>query len=643
MNSSESKTGRPAKRLRLASQRKGSTYFVVLSVAMIASAISIGALAIQTAQRRQSGLEHDYLTAGINCQSGIDFGLSEIQQFQTWRTKFPNNTDPDNPVFIGKGQGKMAWAITDPLDSQLDDNPADVVELTGIGIHGGSTRSFSLLGIPDERALDVLRTSLHASGDITVSGELVTGRGPVSCDGQLNVGLGVIYGPTEMSTIDVSNNAQATQLLSAPSKQMPSPLLFDIYSSMASHVDFAMLPTTNMIKNQTVGGSENPASGGVANPNGIYLIQVPPSTTLTIENSDIMGTLLIELLGDNSKLVFSTSVNWKPHFNQFPSMIVKANSDVGTNIEIRNVGAVASVGGTGVGGTGGTGPGSSGPGGGTAGAVGGATPGAIGGATGTGSGSSSIEIAGADAEPSGPSTEPIELLPGRLHGLFHVIRDTPTKNSPTTLVADKPTKACFVIDGDVDVEGPCHLIADPSMLSKPIVGYTSARDQGQLITNGNMNHGLRMWQPTMTDDAHATAELHLPAPGSYLEIVNRSSAAAGVAQDITRWLRSGETYVLKLDVLGNFSDSFKMVVEFETDSGLQKIVKTHALTSGVNNVALDFNPVWSGELHQARIVLCTSNSSDKFSINMVSIDDPRPNPTADLRFFTTTWRLNEVN
>lgn len=594
--------------LRGVSKRNGSTYLMVVAISVIVSAVSIGALSIEASIRKKSQIQHEMADAGALARSAVEYALMQINDDEQWRDALKTTQNGTYTSAVPLGNGKIAWQVVDPVDGLVENNRADVVKVYGKAETRLSKRALSLTAVPAGRPLDVLRTAIHATGGISIANEVSVGLGPISTDSAIEASDATLLGDAEANELKGTLEVDGSLLLSGLSKQMPSRELFGIYSTMSNEIDFANLATAGQIKDTIVNNSHNPS--GSTNAQAIYRIVVPANSTLTIENAKLDATLLVDLSGDGAKLNVASGVVWNPHAAKLPALIVYTEHDASTTVSINCTGTYTAI-----------------------------VQATAEAADGAGVGAGEVVDAGQGAlVPASPQT-------AEINGLVHVIRNGASQTSVTNLTATNRFTGCIVVEGEMAIHGHSEFVAMPDLLSYPPLGYTQARDASEMLSNSEMNNGLEMWQPTLSNEASGGADLDWIFSGvdNAIKVTNRMSAASGIQQDVTSWLTSGETYTLTgLAKLADVDGAISMVLECETDTGLVKNVVNQAVTTSETTLSATFTPVFSGTLIRARLLLCTREFSQDFYVYSAKIADTRTIKPGELLVFPTTWQIEPV-
>ena len=125
--------------VRRSASRQGSIYLAVMGVAMIVSIIGMASMQIARLQLKSAGNRQDLEEARLLSQSGVEFGLGNMDFFPNWRT----GREMTPPLVVGNGT--MTYAFDVDEDSNLTDNTNDPVRLLGIGRVGDAVYATSVL------------------------------------------------------------------------------------------------------------------------------------------------------------------------------------------------------------------------------------------------------------------------------------------------------------------------------------------------------------------------------------------------------------------------------------------------------------------------------------------------------------------
>ncbi len=302
--------------------RDGYLYVGVMLVAMIVGLIGLTSAHVGRLHLRSAIDASSAGQAAALASSAIEYALATIQNDDSWRTTYQDDTEyPATPMSMNGGT--WTWKLVD-VDGDLNDDDSDFVRIVGIGRDAGSTIVLSLTAYPTGAPLPVMDYALHSDGTITFDpGLTVTTDRSISSNGWIN-------GPPSSSIV---GNAVATLGLPLPvtgnatfgvaARRMPGSSVFDYYQTRGTSIAVTALPLSGgaRVLEQTV---LSPASNvyGSRNAGGIYIIDCQ-ALTVHIRDCRIAGTLLLLNAGAGSSV--SDSVVWEPILPGFPALLVSGS------------------------------------------------------------------------------------------------------------------------------------------------------------------------------------------------------------------------------------------------------------------------------------------------------------------------------
>jgi len=302
--------------------RGGTTYVVVLGVATIVSVLGMSGLMVSRLQYRQAVQSRDWTEAGDLALSAIELGILRISQDTSWRTNFTNNAEI-TPISFGNGT--LSFKLVDAAlglsggDGNLNNNTYDPVRLYGIGRVGSTTRVYSVLLVGDT-GLDVLRTCVATSGYLNNNVTSTALGGALSTNGLFTRGA-VVNGNVDAASVTGSAAINGILTTPATAKAMPDKTVFDGYMRLATPLTWAgSSGNWNMVA-PLLSATTNPFGAGT-NPNGIYYVNVPANSTLTIQVNHIKGTLVVDCQ-DKSKVDISQKIYWEPNRSDKPILLIR--------------------------------------------------------------------------------------------------------------------------------------------------------------------------------------------------------------------------------------------------------------------------------------------------------------------------------
>jgi len=306
------------------STRRGSIYLAVMGVAMIVSLIGMATMSIARLQLRSSQNLQNLEEAKAISQSGIEFGMGNMEHLSDWRTDRTHGIEMSPPLNLGNGT--MTYALVD-LDEDLADDPTDRVRIRGIGRVGEAVYVTSVLLEPSGVGLTSLETSMHSGGDLERSGaSTITTNQMVSSNGDIDNagGSGVINGDA-WAAGNISGSVSGNQAkFQNPPKEMPDPAtVFEYYVANGTRIPLGSIPSQT-IHGVVISPGNNPY-GSTVNPLGIYVIDCQDSD-LVIREVRIQGTLV--LLNAGSGTVIDEDIHWEPAAANFPALLVEGDLEM---------------------------------------------------------------------------------------------------------------------------------------------------------------------------------------------------------------------------------------------------------------------------------------------------------------------------
>jgi hypothetical protein len=266
----------------------------------------------------------------------------------------------------------------------------------------------------------VHQTAHNRDSGLSLGGGAFAAGGVVGCKGAANVALlGTFNGDVECTSILNLGTVNGTVTTGAAARAMPSATLYDTYCAMGTTISFASVISGN-ISRRVVSATSNPF--GSANAAGVYVIDVPTLSTLTVTQSRVAATLVVNL-GLGSTLTLSGPLTWDAP-DGMPALIVRGSALGTVNIN-----------------------GSTSP---------------LSEATAT------TNFNPASTPYFGNSnTTTTETYPPEVHGLIHVIGGSVGVNVGSNAIV----RGCIVADGTITINGGASLFADPGLYTAPPTGY----------------------------------------------------------------------------------------------------------------------------------------------------------------------------
>jgi hypothetical protein len=406
-------------RLRtLQTRRRASAYIVIIGIAMLVTVMGMGGLLSTRLAGAKASNSADWEEAGVLAQAAVEQGLSYLNAQVAanptgWRSNFNSFVHGGTPAFSASmGRGTFSWEVVDTVDASFAANYQAPFKLYGIGTVNRATRCFSVMVTAGGAPLDLLRCGLQSGGNLSTSGSVVLGAGPVSCNAQANTGA-QIYGSVETNNQSGPSNNVTGAITTGLVKTMPAAAVFNLYNTLATPF------TTSFTTGGTIGtclltSTSNPY--GPTNINGVYSVNVSAgSKTLTINSCRIIGTLVITL-GNKATLNLVGPILWEPARPDYPLCIVQCTSN---NATINIQGSTSWL---------------------------------------------SEASVGLDLNGNGTMTDD---LPPQYRGMIHIIGS----GNAVQISNNAYVHGIVVADGAVSTSGTCALISDPNLYSHPPIGY----------------------------------------------------------------------------------------------------------------------------------------------------------------------------
>jgi hypothetical protein len=395
--------------------RRGSAYIAVLGLSMLVTTIGLGAMLAIRSQRRTADLQNYESDARAAAAGAIDLAAVSLAKQPTWRSSYANDTYTSTKAL---GAAGISFKLVDEHDADLADSAIDAVRVYGAGSAGDATRIASVVLRPSGTALPLLGLPVYSAGDITVSGTALASGGPIAAGGTCTISLlARLKGDAECQVLLNLGVVEGSARAGVPARVLPLGSLYDSYCASATTIPFGSIPSST-IQRVVLSAASNPY--GSTNPAGCYFIDVPALGTLTISQSRLAATLVVNL-GLSATLTISGANAWDPPSVDSPTLIVRSAGLLGTvNIQ------------------------------------GSLTP-------------LSEVTAGTNFNP--PSTPyfgisnatSTDTFPSEVRGVVHIIGGTLSTNIGSSAVV----RGCIISDASIALSGGAHVIADPGILAVP--------------------------------------------------------------------------------------------------------------------------------------------------------------------------------
>ncbi|WP_153556080.1 carbohydrate binding domain-containing protein [Roseimaritima sediminicola] len=583
--------------------RCGSTYLIVLFTTLIVTVIAFAGFQRLQLEQQQAELERDWNEAAVTARSAVEFALTKLGNDHDWRRAYQDLSEGNYSDPVRLGRGTMRWQLADPVDGDLAQGENDPVRIYGYGQVGDSHRVYSMLAWPSGSPLDVLRSAVHAGGDLVVQAAADVRWGPASANGRLQIASGELLGDVEAGSVDFPDHVVGTSTILDVAKTMPSGVVFSVYKSLAVSLTTADLGggSNPTIAGRLVCDSGPPAATVSPSTDGVYLIQMAANQTLTIRDCRIAGTLLVELAA-GAELEIGPNVLWHPARPDYPALLVDGRSQSSGNVVLNCSGRLAEA------------------------------------------------DAGVNYNPAAvpyygdSDDDQTDVYTASLAGLFHVLRsDQPLVAAETVVRGTEKIRGCVLSDGTIRIDADSILAADPMLIAKPPQGYATFPDPGNLLSNGDMESGTAGWTKLGSNTALGS-DPEARSGASSLRVDARDTASSGVQQDVTGRVASDRP--LASEVWIRLLDSDEAVtITLETDSvgdGVQRFVQTAQATTQWQRLQVEHQPRWSGPLTYARWQIATTTSNQAFLLDDAIVQQQASETATTLSAVPGSWRAEAV-
>jgi len=290
-------------------------YSMVLANCLIVGVLGLSALTIVRVERRAALRRSEMESAQLLAWSGTELAVRELTKNTAWRTAYAHNVEATPRSF---GGGTATWRLLDATDVNLADDPADAVDVQGIGRFGDSVWVHRLR-FPF-RKVSPLDFGLHSHGLIWISSESqITGtNGSLSTNDVLTL-QGTYIGSAECQSRTGGGGATGVITEKAPQKSLPAAGVFNSYVALAT-----ALPYTGNLARDVLAPGLNTYAGGL-NANGVYYINTG-GNEIELDEVRLHGTLVIQgdCRVDDQALL-------QPFRTDYPVLIVSGNLRITTN------------------------------------------------------------------------------------------------------------------------------------------------------------------------------------------------------------------------------------------------------------------------------------------------------------------------
>lgn len=310
---------------RRASRRGGYVYIVVLMTALIVSTLAMSSVWIaRKHQLDQTSADEAYELASA-ADSAVELALARISENSAWRAQHVHNTEY-GPFTLGNVS--LFYRLLDP-EGNIGDGRLRDVSVIGIARRGTASYATRVEATPAGPAVTCLNHAIAINNSVRLTfqtawmttrstfirGNLVLDW-EASHSGSLNTTGSIsgtyINGPssTGVGTVSYANESS-----------------LDRYVDEATNINITSLPLVSgrrTLSNRLISPNHNPV-GGDLNEKGIYRINCN-GANLDIENCRIVGTLILQNLGNDCKI--KQNVYAQPAIENYPVFYIDGDIEI---------------------------------------------------------------------------------------------------------------------------------------------------------------------------------------------------------------------------------------------------------------------------------------------------------------------------
>lgn len=397
--------------------RRGSIYVLALGASTLVVIAGLSVIAITRAQGRAGDADRDSAEAALGARSGIEIAAASVNSLPAWRTSMHSNA-PIGPLEVGRA--RVTLFFTDESDADLANDPTQPVRVTAVARVGGATRALSARLVPaGGLGLDCLRASVVTGGALTFTGTTSISAGLLMCRTTLS-NAAQLTADIEAKSVTSTGFINGRVATEVEAQTLPTDSVWDTYAARATVIPYTN--SSDTIDWKLLTPTSNPF--GIANPAGVYRIDVPANKALLISRSRLQATLLVQL-GARATVALNEEVNWEPPSAAQPILIISGSSSSGVTLNL--------------------------------------SPAAL------------LESGqGVNFNPPGSpyagvtNTTSTDTYPSQLRGLIHVVGSS----TSVSLQGSTRLTGCLIAAGDVSVSGTPTMATLPALLTTPPVGYT---------------------------------------------------------------------------------------------------------------------------------------------------------------------------
>lgn len=306
------------------SNRTAAVYIAVLMSSLIVASIAMGAVTAAHYYARDLNYEGDHRLSQLAAVAALEWAVSDLNATTNWRTAHTNNRDT---AVQQLGNARFRYRLID-VDGDLADDSWDACDIIATASVGKATCAWRARLQPAGGIPNCLNYSLSANNNIELD--------PLAMwcsDGIIGTGGNVVVDSVASLTADcyyagsVSGNIYGTLNPMTADLEIPSVSVLEHYAENAVPIAAAQIPSSMgrlIINRQLLSSASNTISGSLS-PDGVYVIDCE-NYPITISNSRLLCTLILENVGSNSKI--AQSVFWEAAQANYPALLVDGDLEL---------------------------------------------------------------------------------------------------------------------------------------------------------------------------------------------------------------------------------------------------------------------------------------------------------------------------
>lgn len=289
--------------------RRGGIYIAVLGAGMLVTLIGLTALAAVRIQRLTVSTATDAEQARLYAQSAVELGAQLVRSDPLWRVTRTNGIwVNEQPI----GDGRFTLEGIDPIDGDLANRLTDPLVLRATAWRGRARQIVEARLDASGKPLDVLETALYVPGELRVrSGSVMSASGAPIVSGSTLRNDGAISGDAECMVWNSTGTISGSVTMLVPPRSLPDSNVISMYVDLGVEI-----APPAAIDRRLLAPRVNPWGAGSSD--GVYVIK--SSEDITIRDSRIHGTLVI--IAPGRRVTIAGSVLMHPARSDYPTLIV---------------------------------------------------------------------------------------------------------------------------------------------------------------------------------------------------------------------------------------------------------------------------------------------------------------------------------